>query len=230
MIKMKKKFTLDMAVSGRVLACLNLLKTYDLKHKALVDIGSSFGWLEKELLSFDKSVKMIGVEPDRSAIDFSIKNIKGAKFLVGDALNLPVKSSSADIATLFDVIEHVPAGTEPNALKEARRILKPKGLLFLTTPNSTLLMNILDLAFYFGHRHYTKQRLEHFLKQANFKIVKSTVKGGYWFSIYLIWLYIIKRITGNFLPRNQLLEKMEASEFLTNQEGLHTHFIVAQKV
>lgn len=227
---MTKKFTLDMAVSGRVLACLNILKSYNLHRKTLIDIGSSFGWLEKEILSFDRSVKMIGVEPDSAAIDFSIKNIKGAKFLVGDALNLPVKNSSADIATLFDVVEHVPAGTEPDALKEARRILKPKGLLFLTTPNSTHLMNILDLAFYFGHRHYTKQRLEHFLKQANFKIVKSTVKGGYWFSTYLIWLYITKRITGNFLPRNKFLERMEASEFLTEKRGIHTHFIVAQKV
>ena len=219
-----------MAVSGRVLACLNLLKKYKLKNKIIVDIGSSFGWLEKEMLEVDKTVKMIGVEPDSQAVKFSIENIKGAKFLVGDALDLPVKSSYADAATLFDVIEHVPVDTEHQALKEVCRVLKPGGLLFLTTPNSTPLMNLLDMAFYFGHRHYTKQRLEHLLKQADFKIIKSTVKGGYWFSIYLIWLYLTKRLTGNFLPRNRFLEQMEASEFLTTNIGVHTHFIVAQKV
>lgn len=227
---MNKKFTLDMAVSGRVLACLSLLKQYKLKNKTIVDIGSSFGWLEKEILNFDKSIKIIGVEPDQAAVNFSIKNIKGPKFLVGHALKLPINDSYADIATLFDVIEHVPPNTEADALNEVGRILKQKGLLFLTTPNSTPLMNILDLAFYFGHRHYSEQRLDNFLNKSGFKIIESTIKGGYWFSIYLIWLYITKKITGNFIPRNKFLEKMEASEFLNNKMGLHTHFIVAQKV
>lgn len=218
-----------MAVSGRVLACLNLLKAYSLKHKSIIDIGSSFGWLEKELLEIEKTIKIIGVEPDPNAVVFSKKNIKNAKFIVGDALKLPVKSSYADIATLFDVIEHVPVNTELKALGEANRILKKKGLLFLSTPNSHFFMNLLDPAFYFGHRHYKFSNLKRFLEKSGFKIIKSTIKGGYWFSFYLIWLYVTKRITGNFLPRNKFLETKEAGEFLSNEAGLHTHFIVARK-
>ena len=75
---MVKKFTLDMAVSGRVLACLNQIKKLKLEGKTIVDIGSSFGWLEKELLTIEKSIKIIGVEPDPTAVDFSNKNIKDA--------------------------------------------------------------------------------------------------------------------------------------------------------
>lgn len=227
---MAKKFTLNMAVSGRVSACLNLLKSYNLKHTTLVDVGSSFGWLEKELLNLDRSIKIVGVEPDVNAVKFSNKNIKGAKFLVGDALKLPIGNNFADIATLFDVIEHIPKNTEIKALAEVNRILKSNGLLFLSTPNSTLFMNLLDPAFYFGHRHYKTSQLTSFLKKSGFKILNSTIKGGYWFNIYLIWLYITKRITGNFLPRNKFLEKKEAGEFLSNKLGLHTHLIVAQKV
>ncbi|MEK7100450.1 MAG: class I SAM-dependent methyltransferase [Patescibacteria group bacterium] len=227
---MVKKFTLDMAVSGRVLACLNQIKKLKLEGKTIVDIGSSFGWLEKELLTIEKSIKIIGVEPDPTAVDFSNKNIKDAKFLVGDALNLPVKDKYADIATFFDVIEHVPKNTESRALMEVNRILKPKGLLFLSTPNSNFFMNLLDPAYYFGHRHYKLEKLKRFLKDNGFKIIKSTIKGGFWFSFYLIWLYITKRITGNFLPRNLFLEKKEAAEFTNNEIGLHTHFIVAQKI
>lgn len=226
---MTKKFTLDMAVSGRVSACLNLLKSYNLKHTTLVDVGSSFGWLEKELLLAKKNIKIIGIEPDLEAVNFSNKNIKGAKFLVGDALKLPVKDNYADMVTLFDVIEHVPKNTENVALFEVNRVLKSKGLLFLSTPNSNLFMNLLDPAFYFGHRHYKLEKLEKLLKDNGFKILKSTIKGGYWFSIYLIWLYLTKRITGNFLPRNKFLEKKEASEFTSNKQGIHTHFIAAQK-
>lgn len=226
---MAKKYTLDMAVSGRVLACLNLLKQYKLKGKTVVDIGSSFGWLEKELLTIDKTIKIVGVEPDKNAVAFSNKEIKDAKFLVGDALKLPVKSKFADIATLFDVIEHVPKNTEAKALKEVNRILKPKGLLFLSTPNSNFFMNLLDPAFYFGHRHYKLSKIKTLLKNNGFKILKSTIKGGFWFSFYLIWLYITKRITGNFLPRNRFLESKEAGEFTSNKQGIHTHFIVAEK-
>ena len=224
-----KKYTLDMAVSGRVLACLNLLKGYKIKNKTIVDIGSSFGWLEKELLSIDKTIKVVGVEPDKNAVIFSNKSIKGAKFLVGNALKLPIKNNFADIATLFDVIEHVPKNTENQALAEVNRILKPKGLLFLSTPNLNFFMNLLDPAFYFGHRHYKLEKLKTLLKNSEFKILKYTVKGGFWFSFYLIWLYITKRITGNFLPRNRFLESKEAEEFLSNKVGLHTHFMVAQK-
>lgn len=225
-----KKYTLDMAVSGRVLACLNLLKSYNLKYTTLVDVGSSFGWLEKELLSIDKTIKIVGVEPDSKAVFFANKEIKGARFLVGDALRLPIESKFADMATLFDVIEHVPKNKEDVALSEVNRILKPKGLLFLSTPNSNFFMNLLDPAFYFGHRHYKFNNLKNFLNKSGFKIIKSTIKGGYWFSFYLIWLYITKRITGNFLPRNKFLENKEAGEFLSNKVGLHTHLIVAQKI
>ena len=43
------------------------------------------------------------------------------------------KSNSFDVVTLFDVIEHLP---NPNAtIKEIRRILKPNGLIAVTTPN-----------------------------------------------------------------------------------------------
>ena len=226
---MRKKFTLNMALSGRVLACLNLIKKYNLKNKIIVDIGSSFGWLEKELLSIDKSIKIIGIEPDVSAVSFSKKSITEAKFLVGDALSIPVKKNIADMVTLFDVIEHVPKSTELDALSEVKRILKPKGLLFLSTPNSTISMNILDLAYLFGHRHYKLRQLKFLLKKSGFKIIDSKIKGGYWFSFYLIWLYIVKRITGNFLPRNKFLESKEAGEFLNKKVGIHTHFIIAQK-
>lgn len=226
---MKGKFTLDMAVSGRVLACLNLFKKFKLNGKIIIDIGSSFGWLEKELLLVDRTVRIVGIEPDKKAVMFSNKEIKGAKFLVGDALNLPVKDGYADIATLFDVIEHVPENTENVVLSEVNRVLKSNGLLFLSTPNSNIFMNLLDPAYYFGHRHYKFEKLERLLKDNGFKILEATIKGGFWFSFYLIWLYITKRVTGNFLPRNRFLESKEASEFLSNEKGLHTHFIVVQK-
>ena len=90
-------------------------------------------------------------------------------------------------------------------------------------------MNLLDPAYYFGHRHYKLEKLKRFLKDNGFKIIKSTIKGGFWFSFYLIWLYITKRITGNFYQETCFWKKRSA-EFTNNEIGLHTHFIVAQKI
>lgn len=226
---MIRDFTFKMPISGRVLTCLKLLDKFDINNKTILDVGSSFGWLEREILKTGKTNKLIGVDPDEDAVGFAQKKVKGAKFLVGDALNLPIKNNQIDVVTLFDVIEHVPDNFETKALSEANRVLKKGGLLFLSTPNSNFFLNILDLAYLFGHRHYKKKQLIKYLKKSKFKIIESRILGGYWFSIYLIWLYLAKRITGNFLPRNIFLETREASEFLKDN-GIHTHFIVARKI
>ena len=226
---MIKNFTFKVPISGRVLACLKLLNKFNVNNKTILDVGSSFGWLEREILKTGKSNKLIGVDPNKDAVMFAQKKVKGARFLVGDALNLPLKNNQVDMVTLFDVIEHVPENFETKALNEVNRVLMKGGLLFLSTPNSKFLLNILDVAYLFGHRHYKKEQLIKYLKKSKFKIIESRILGGYWFSIYLIWLYLTKRITGNFLPRNTFLENREASEFLKDN-GIHTHFIVARKM
>ncbi len=48
------------------------------------------------------------------------------------ALELPVPDASADLVTYFDVIEHIP--DDVAALTEAARVLRPGGMVFLSTP------------------------------------------------------------------------------------------------
>jgi len=218
----------EIPVVGRFRSCLDLIKKYNLRGKVLLDVGSSTGLLESKL--YDKNLKrIIGVEPNKKAVDFAKKNVKDVEFYVGTADNLLVKNNSCDIVTMFDVIEHVPENGEIDAFKEVRRVLKKGGVFLLSTPNNNLFTNLLDPAWYFGHRHYKPEQIKKMLVDSKFKILSVNVRGELWFSIYLIWLYFVKRFNKSRFPRFAFLENLDDQGF-TKNKGIHTIFIEACKV
>lgn len=218
----------EIPVVGRFRNCLALLERHPLSGKVLLDVGSSTGLLESKLVN--KSLKkIIGIEPNENAVKFAKRNVKGAEFYVGTADNLLVKDKSCDIVTMFDVIEHVPENGERDAFTEAKRVLKKGGIFLLSTPNDNFFTNFLDPAWYFGHRHYKPRRIKKLLVDSGFKILNLEVRGGLWFSFYLIWLYFVKKFYRNRFPRIRFLENLDDKEFSKNN-GIHTIFIVAYKV
>ncbi len=216
----------NIPVTGRLRICLEFLKKENLKNKILVDVGCSNGWLASRLVDF-KLNKIIGIDPSQDAINFAKKNSPKAMYFISHASKIPAKNNYADFLTLFDVIEHVPKDTELEALREANRVLKKRGKLFLSTPNDNILTNILDPVWYFGHRHYKPKTIRSLIQKAGFKIEKLEIKGNIWFSFYLLWIYILKRLTKNPLPRNKFLEEKDDKSF--NKKGIHTIYVVAQK-
>ncbi len=194
--------------TGRVRVCLDIIKSTDFKNKTVVDIGSSFGWLEKELKKLDPK-KVFGIELNQEAVEFAKKDVPSVEFLSGSALDLPIKNEAADIAILFDVLEHVPTNTEDTVIKEVNRILKKDGILLFSTPNSNLFAKIFDIAWYFGHRHYSKENIASLFERNGFRIKKIETKGSILSSLYLTWFYIFKRLTGKNQPRFKALEKID---------------------
>lgn len=55
-------------------------------------------------------------------------------FVCGDATALPFEDERFDAVTMFDLIEHVP--DDAAAMAEARRVLRPGGLLLVSTPHT----------------------------------------------------------------------------------------------
>lgn len=219
-------FPKEVPISGRVKVCLDLIKNYDLRNKVIVDVGSSFGWLEKEMIKLGPK-KIIGVEIDDDAVAFAKGYVRGAEFLVGNALNLPVEDNCADIIILFDLIEHVPKGTEQSVLEEVGRVLKNGGLLFLSTPNSNIFSNIFDIAWYFGHRHYTKKSILKLLKPRGFRILSIVSRGSILSSLFLTWFYIAKRVQKTPQPRNLFFEWLDNIGY--KDKGITDIFLVAKK-
>src|SRR3989344_3079864 len=130
----------------------SLAKRYIQKKKVL-DIGCWTGQLEK--LINQEAKELVGLEPDKDAVMVAKKAVSGVSFFVGTAEKLPFKNRSFDTVIFFDVIEHIPAQTELKCLKEIYRVLKPKGILILSTGYKHPIGVLFDPAFWaFGHRHY----------------------------------------------------------------------------
>lgn len=225
---MSRGFPDTIPIIGRVKVSLEIIKRYSLRAKTFVDVGCSFGWLEKELLNC--GTYMIGIDPDVEAIKEAKKRLdKRSCFLVGDALSLPIRSNSVNFVAFLDVLEHLPKDSENIALHEIRIVLKKGGKLFLTTPNDHLLANLFDPAWYLGHRHYPKKQLTRLLKRNGFKILYHSVRGNLVGSIYTIWFYMTKIIFRKLHPRNHFLESLSNYSYNT-KNGIIEHFVVAKKV
>lgn len=215
------------AIKGRVRKCIELLQSQKIKGMVVVDVGCSNGLIAHHTLMLSPK-KFIGVDPSDKAIKIAKKNNPKGTFFKSTASELLAKSGSADLVIMFDVIEHVPKGTELVALKEAARVLKKGGKIILSTPHNHFLMNILDPAWYLGHRHYRLERIKGLLKNAGFKVTTAEVRGGVWFSIYLLALYVNKWIFKNPGFRNSTLESLDDTQF-NKDGGIHTIFVTAVK-
>ncbi len=225
---MKKKYIAysKVPVIGRFRFCLELLKKQNLKGKVLVDVGSSNGLLESKL-SNEKLKRIIGVEPSEEGVKIAKRNIKKAEFFLSTADKLPVKDKTADVVVMFDVIEHVPVNGELAALQECFRVLKKGGTFLLTTPHNNLLTNLLDPAWYFGHRHYKPADMKELVESVGFKVKKLEVRGSIWSSFYMLWFYIMKWVFGQTLPRNKWIETKEDLGY--SGTGIFTLVIEAKK-
>jgi ubiquinone/menaquinone biosynthesis C-methylase UbiE len=99
----------------------------------LLDIGSSTGAIAHHLAdSFDE---VIGVDVDRSALQFAQQNFKKSNLGFGlvDGTYLPFRDGNFDVVTCTHIYEHV---TDPESLlREIRRVLKPGGLCYFAAAN-----------------------------------------------------------------------------------------------
>ena len=108
----------------------DLLLQYITPGDKVLDLGCGNGRFSGV---FQKDIEYIGVDNSEGMIEIARKKYPGADFSVADALNLPFPENYFDKVFSFAVIHHVPS-TELRIkfLKEARKVLRPGGILILT--------------------------------------------------------------------------------------------------
>jgi SAM-dependent methyltransferase len=104
-----------------------LLDTYVPAEATCLDLGCgdgrTAGWLVR------RGTRYIGVDVSR----WALRGCGLPVAQVTDAGRLPVRSASVDRVACLEVLEHLLAPQE--AVTEARRVLRPGGLLLVTVPN-----------------------------------------------------------------------------------------------
>lgn len=109
-----------------------------------LNLGSGPFFELPELGSLDKAFTLADIDPRAIELAKEIHGTKLADTTVIDPNSpLPYADGTFDIVVSMDVIEHVP---EPAPwLDEAARVLRPGGVLFLTTPNyASLSLKLLE--------------------------------------------------------------------------------------
>lgn len=180
---------------GRLKFTTQFVEDLDIKEKNILNIGCGYGWFELNALK--KSVKkIVGTEISENDIKTAKMNIKNknVEFNVSSAIDLPFNNDSFDTVVSWEVIEHIPKNTENQMFSEVYRVLKKGGVFYLSTPYDNFIAKILDPAWYFGHRHYSLNRLKKLAESNGFIIDKYYTKAGSWEIIAMLNMYISKWI------------------------------------
>ncbi len=136
------------------------------KGKCVLDCACGTGYGARVLREQGEAAFVIGIDIDDKAIAYAQKkhNVEGTAFICSSGSEMPVEDGSVDVVISFETIEHVP--DDAALIEEFHRVLQPKGLLVISTPNQWPL-NISP----FHSREYDRDSFTDLLK-SEFEVVE----------------------------------------------------------
>lgn len=129
------------------------------KGKKVLDIASGSGY--GSLVLAGSAEKVVGVEVDALSVEYAKKHYirSNLTFMVGDGVDIPLEDDTMDAVVTFETIEHI--RDYRKFLQEVKRVLKPNGILIISTPN--------DKEFaegnHFHYHEFTHRELKTLLKK-----------------------------------------------------------------
>lgn len=149
--------------------CMQLTKS---GFKKILDVGCGSGKLVAYLQQRGFTAHGCDVSP--AALQLARKHIDARFLKQASALKLPYETGSFDFVSSISVIEHLSYIDGMKFLKEARRILKPGGRIFLVTPNYSTPIRLIQKNKWFGYsdpthiQFYSPASLGELLKKCGF--------------------------------------------------------------
>jgi len=183
------------------------IRSIDTNGQKLIDLGCGPGFFVSE--ASNAGYETYGLESSIWAHTFATKTL-GLSNIIHNDLNsaLNLSPHSFDIVTSFDLIEHLITPT--HLIRVARHLLKPGGLLVLTTPRfDSLAAKSLGNkwhALFPEHLHYfTIASLNHLLSASNFSIPKLGSHTRHFSPNYLLTRISHHSMAISSFPFNKIL-------------------------
>jgi SAM-dependent methyltransferase len=100
------------------------------------------------------ATEAVGVDIDAASIRHAQSTYGSThiRFVEGSCTRLPLPDAAFDVVVSFETIEHLVAADQPRMLTEFARVLKPAGLLIISSPNKRLYSDARGYVNEF-HRH-----------------------------------------------------------------------------
>jgi SAM-dependent methyltransferase len=100
------------------------------------------------------AAEAVGIDIDAGSIRHAQSTYGSARirFVEGSCTRLPLPDASFDVVVSFETIEHLDTADQPRMLAEFARVLKPAGLLVISSPNKRLYSDARGYVNEF-HRH-----------------------------------------------------------------------------
>jgi len=193
---------------------VNIIKKYlkkPLKQSSLLDIGCNTGFFLEEAKSYFNEIE--GHEKDVAMSKYTEEKFN-IKTYTCDLCEL---NKTYDVITLFDVVEHI---EQPLLfLKDAKKLLKSKGIMLIYTPNyRSLSFEILGKNcnhLYPGHVvMFSKKTVEYITKKLNMDLLLYQTCGMDWFDI----LAYERDINGIDIKKSALYKKVNQLQQMIDEK------------
>jgi ubiquinone biosynthesis O-methyltransferase len=127
-----------------------------LSGKTVLDCGCGTGWFSQR--AEQRGARVVSLDVGVNLLKQAAKKSASAK-VAGTAIQLCFHDGAFDIVVTSEMLEHTP--DPKTAFRELARVLKPGGILVLTTPNrvwhwSVVVANALRLRPYAGHENWVR--------------------------------------------------------------------------
>lgn len=167
------------------------------KGKTVLDIACGEGYGSNLLAS--EAASVTGADVSSEAVDHAQATYKNnkLKFVTADGANLPFADGSFDMVVSFETIEHLTE--QEKMIAEIKRVLKPDGLLVVSTPNKSFNPNS-ELENPFHHKELTEEEFIGLLKSSFANVTmfaQQNFHGSVIYPLHGPWENV-REVTGDF--------------------------------
>jgi len=112
-----------------------LVEHCDLSEKKVLDCGCGTGYSLPIVAANFPTGHYVGIDMEKGAIDYARQRYKNLHFAVMNGRCLAFSPSCFDVVLSFEVLEHLSKKQQEEYVREMHRVLKPDGMIILSTPN-----------------------------------------------------------------------------------------------